>query len=350
MTRLKLYIRSMPLFWKINMFIAPLLIFVVGLVEFVLEPLAEIVLADLYGGFLMWHEVILWAVSIVLPSLACSYILSEMLTRKLGRMAKVASSIANGNLNARFSVAGNDADAFDVMAQSFNGMAEEIEKQMTNERKLLADISHELRSPLSRMSIAAELLPRKREEEREQVIQRLHKEIAHMNELVSLLFTQARNKLLSADTKHMVNLKEILSELADDFRFQGEVQNKDVQTKLADSLLLTGNPLLLRRMFSNLLSNAIFYTPPNSTIEIGACIFNGKIVVTIRDHGPGVPEDELEDIFRAFYRVDNSRARTSGGAGLGLALVREAVIAHKGSVEAENAQPGLLVTTILPLS
>lgn len=340
----------MSLFWKINIFIAALLIFVIGAVEIIFEPLAKRALTGLYGGFQYWHETTLWAVSIILPSLACSYILSRALTKKLGRMTKVATSIANGNLKSRFSVTGNNHDAFDIMAQSFNAMAEEIEKQMTNERRLMADISHELRSPLTRMNIAIELLPRKHnEDEREKIIQRLHKEIGHMNELVSLLLAQAKKKLLTGDTSYMVNLTEVLRELADDFTFQGKIQNKQVQIQLTSDLRISGNPLLLQRMFSNLLSNAIFYTPPNSSIELTASSSNGNAIVTIRDYGPGVPEEELEDIFRAFYRVDSSRARTSGGAGLGLTLVREAVIAHNGLVEAENVSPGLLVTTVLPL-
>lgn len=343
---------SMPLVWKLNIFIAALLIFVVGLMEGILEPLAGILLADLNDGFQPWHEIVLWAVSIVIPSILCGYILSKILAARLERMARVSRALAQGNLNARFPVTGNDKDAFDVLAQSFNDMAEAIENQMNNERRLLADISHELRTPLTNMTIAAELLPRREgREERARITERLNKEIAHMNELVSLLLAQARDKfLLSADTNRSVNLNEVLQDLADDFAFQGEADKKSVAITLRDHLKIQGNPLLLRRMFSNLLSNALFYTPPNNKVEIWAGISNNKAVVTIRDYGPGVPEKQLEDIFRAFYRVDDSRARTSGGAGLGLALVREAAIAHNGSVEAENANPGLLVTVVLPLA
>lgn len=340
---------ALPLFWRVNFFITAVLILVVGMVEAVLEPLAEIALADLYGGFQAWHEAILWGISILFPSLACSYILSKSLSGKLGRMAKVASAIAHGNLNARFAVTGNSKDEFDLLAQRFNEMAEEIERQMNNERRLLADISHELRSPLARMTIAAELLPRRHKpEERENITNRLNKEITHMNELVSLLLTQAKDKILSDNARSTVNLTEILHELTDDFSFQGEIQNKRIEVELQENLKIIGEPLLLRRMFSNLFSNAMFYTPQGDKVVIKATSSKGKVLVTIRDYGPGVPEGQLEDIFLAFFRVDNSRARSSGGAGLGLALVREAAIAHNGFVEAENADPGLLVTAILP--
>lgn len=343
---------SIPLVWKLNIFITALLIFVVGLMEGILEPLAGTLLAGLNDGFQPWHEIILWGVSIVIPSILCSYILSKLLSAKLGKMARVSKALARGNLNARFPVFGNDKDAFDILAQNFNAMAESIEKQMNDERRLLADISHELRTPLTNMTIAAELLPRREgREERAGITERLNKEIARMNELVALLLTQAKDKfLLSADADRAVNLNEILQDLADDFSFQGKKDKKHVEATLRDVAKIYGKPLLLRRMFSNLLSNALFYTPAGGKVEMRAGISNGQIIVTIRDYGPGVPEEQLEDIFRAFYRVDDSRARTSGGAGLGLALAREAAIAHNGWVEAENAGPGLLVTVTLPLA
>ena len=340
---------SIPLIWRLNIFIATVLIFAVGLAELFLEPWAKKLFADAYNESQTWFEVLLWAICIVIPLIICSYTLSKILLTKLERMAGVSKALADGNLNSRFQVTGNNRDAFDLLAQNFNDMAEAIEKQMNNERRLLTDISHELRSPLARMTIAAELLPRKKsQEERSYITQRMNKELAHMSELVSLLLAQARDSFLSAGTSRMVNLNEILQELADDFAFQGETQNKSIEITMQDHLSMQGNPLLLRRMFSNLFSNAIFYTPPNGKIEIRAGVSNGNMLVTIRDYGPGVPKEQLQDIFRVFYRVEASRARTCGGSGLGLALARETAIAHNGSVKAENARPGLLVTVMLP--
>lgn len=334
-----------------NLFIVALLLFVVALAEVILEPLASSLISDFYGGFQPWHEAIIWVVSILIPALACSYTLSGMLSAKLAKMTRVSRALAHGNLNARFPVTGNDKDDFDALAQSFNDMAEAIEKQLNNERRLLADISHELRSPLARITMVSELLPRREgSEERKNLMLRLDREIERMNELVSLLLTQARDTFLSRDACELIRVDTLLLELAGDFAFQGEVDDKQVEVNIQGKLLAVGNPLLLRRMFGNLLSNALFYTLDKGKIEIAGGLANGKIIISIRDYGPGVPEEQLEDIFRAFYRVDNSRARTSGGVGLGLALVREAAIAHNGSVEAENASPGLLVTVILPLA
>lgn len=343
-------LNGLPLFWKVYGFIVGLLIFVVALAEFILEPIAERMLAGLYGGFQPWHEVVIWAVSILIPSLACGYVLSKVLSLKLGKMAKAAKALARGNLEIRLPVTNNEADAFDVLAQTFNEMALAIKTQRQYGRRLLADISHELRSPLTRMSVAAGLLPRRHEpEEREALLRRLEKELERMNELVSTLLLQGSDKGEASRAMEPVGINGLLLELADDFAFQGKALHKGVLLDAADGLNIYGNAVLLQRMLSNLLANAVFYTPEHSTVDVTARIDKENVVITIRDYGPGVPEEQLEEIFRAFYRVDSSRARASGGVGLGLALAREAAIHHGGNIVARNAGPGLLVTVTLPL-
>jgi Signal transduction histidine kinase len=348
-TRLKIYLGAMPLFWKVYGLIVALLVSVVGLVEFIGEPIAENILVRLYGGFQPWHEAILWIVSIIFPSLACGYVLSKILTRKLGKIAKASKALARGNLEVHLPAAGNKKDAFDVLSQSFNEMADMIKAQRQSERELLVNISHELRSPLTRISVATDILDRKyKEEEIVEITRRLEKEVARMNEMIALLLEQSKDKVLALGKNSIVDLSEILCELAEDFSFQGEIANKGIKTDIASNLRIYGNAPQLERMFGNILGNAMFYSPQGSAIHIAACLQGGSIHVTIRDFGPGVPGGELEEIFRAFYRVDGSRARTSGGVGLGLALAREAAIQHGGNIVAHNADPGLCVTVTLP--
>lgn len=347
---LKSRLDGTPLFWKVYVFIVVLLILVVGLAEFILEPLAENALQDIYGGFQPWHEAVIWAVSILIPSLACGYVLSKILSDKLGKMAKASKALARGNLEARLPENGNTRDAFDILAHSFNEMANAIKTQQQNDRRLLADISHELRSPLTRMTVATDLLNLKhKDEESTEITLRLEKEIRQMNECISLLMGQARDKLLHAGIKSTLDLSKILVELADDFSFQGEMQHIRIKAAIADGLMVYGNTLLLERMFGNILSNAIFYSPPGNVVELQAKREEDNLRISIRDFGPGVPDDQLEEIFRAFYRVDSSRARTSGGVGLGLALARESAILFGGNIVAHNAQPGLCVTVTLPV-
>ena len=343
-------IHAIPLFWKVYAFIVALLIFVVGLAEFILEPLAENALAAVHGGGLgPLYEALIWAVSILLPSLACGYVLTKILYAKLNRMAEASRALAGGTLEARLPVTGNERDAFDILARNFNEMADAIERQLHYERRLLADISHELRSPLTRMTLAMELLRRKKERaDSESVRLLLEKEIERMSELVSLLLAQARDRLMPSGPPERVDLGALLGELSADWSFQAQSREKRISADVAHGLAVPGHAAALRRLFDNLLSNAVFYTPEQGGVALSAVREGAYAVVTIRDYGPGVPEDELGDIFRAFYRVDSSRARASGGVGLGLALAREAAVRHGGSIRAENAGPGLRVIVTLP--
>jgi two-component system sensor histidine kinase CpxA len=281
--------------------------------------------------------------------LVCGYVLSKILSTKLEKMVKASRALARGNLEINLPVKGNDKDALDVLAHNFNEMTQAIKTQRQNERRLLADISHELRSPLARMTVATDLLQRKhKDQETAALALRLKKELAQMAEMVSLLLGQAKDKLLASGAGGAVEIGKILAGLAADFAFQGEIENKKIKAAIADGLPVYGNSRQLERMLSNILSNAVFYSPPNSVIHIDARLDGPDIRISIRDYGPGVPEERLEDIFRAFYRVDSSRARASGGVGLGLAVAREIAIQHGGNIMARNADPGLEVIITLP--
>lgn len=348
--RVKSRFEALPLFWKLYISIVILLLLVVGLAEAILEPLAEYFLEGIYGGFKHWHEVFIWGLSILFPALASGYVLSKMLSDKLGKMAHASRALARGNLEVRLPETGNQKDAFDVLARSFNEMADAIKAQQNNDRRLLADISHELRSPLTRMTVATDLLNiMHNDEESMAVTMRMQQEIGQMNEFISLLMGQARDKLLYSGMKEAMDLEKILAGLADDFSFQGEMQRIRIKSKFEKNIMVYGTTLLLERMIGNILSNALFYSSPDSVIEMDAQRDGDTVFVSIRDFGPGVPDNQLEDIFRAFYRVDSSRARTSGGVGLGLAMAREAAIQSGGNIVAFNAHPGLRVVITLPL-
>ena len=347
-TRLRTCLNAMPLFWKVYGLIVAVLIFVVGLVEFIGEPITEKILRGLHEGFQPWHEAVLWVVSIIFPSLACGYVFSRILTHKLDKIAKASITLSRGNLEAHLPVTGNKKDAFDVLAQSFNEMAGMIKNQRQNERRLLVNISHELRSPLTRISVAADILDRKYGgKELEEITRRIGKEVTRMNEMIALLLYQAKNTMLAPGNSSLVDIGKMLRELADDFAFQGEIANKGIKIVVAPDLKLHGNAPQLERMLGNILGNAMFYTPESSAVSLAAGLQDANIHISIRDFGPGVPDGELGEIFRAFYRVDGSRDR-SGGVGLGLALARETAIQHGGNIVALNANPGLCVTVTLP--
>ena len=342
---------KLPLFWKIYIIIAALLVAVVGFAELILENLAKMILTARYGEFLLWHEIIMWIVGILVPCLVCGYIISRHLSRKLENIAAVSEALARGNLRVRLPVIDNDKDAFDKLFRSFNDMADVIDRRLQNERRLLIDVSHELRSPLTRMMIATELmLDQERASKNIHLLQRLEKEITRMSELIELLLSQSPNHGGRHVPMATVDLRHTLIELAQDFSFQGRAFDKDVICRAPDELKMNGNELLLRQMIGNIVANAIFYAPDKSEVVLSVVVHDDELEIVIRDYGPGVPDESLADIFRAFYRVDSSRARQGGGAGLGLALAREAALVHGGDISARNADPGLEVTIMLPLN
>ena len=336
---------SLSLFWKTFVFLVFLTTLVVGLAEGILEPAAQYLLLELSGGFKPWHEAIMWGVSIIIPSLLCGFIFSRALAEKVGAMATAADKLARGNFSIRIGVREPSRDAFEHLGKSFNAMASSLENLMANERRLLTDISHELRSPLARMGIALELMPLKKDEtSREQLVARLDKEVSHMSALVELLLAQGRERLFSLGREdEIVNLSALLREVADDLAFHGQLEDKKILAAIPEGVMVAGQTALMRTMLMNVGVNALFYTPSGTSVYLYLIREAGFVCIHVRDYGPGVPEDQLDNIFRAFYRVDDSRDRTTGGAGLGLALAREAATVCGGTITARNADPGLEV-------
>jgi two-component system sensor histidine kinase CpxA len=145
-----------------------------------------------------------------------------------------------------------------------------------------------------------------------------------------------------------VRLDELLEELVDESRIEAVARGCEVELKPHDAVTVEGDTELLRRAVENVIRNAIRYSPKDTAVEVSLARSNGSAVVGIRDHGPGVPEEALPQIFEAFYRVETDRNRASGGIGLGLSLARRAVELHHGRIRAKNAHPGLEVEDQLP--
>jgi two-component system sensor histidine kinase CpxA len=122
-----------------------------------------------------------------------------------------------------------------------------------------------------------------------------------------------------------------------------------VRYQAREPVTVAGDTELLRRAVENVIRNAIRYSPRDTAVEVRLARNNGRALVDIRDHGPGVPEETLPRLFDAFYRVESDRNRLSGGIGLGLSIARRAIELHKGQIRARNAQPGLEVELELPV-
>jgi two-component system sensor histidine kinase CpxA len=286
----------------------------------------------------------LWIVGLVV--LLC-YGFAYHLTSPVRRLRSVVDCFGRGDFSAR--APASRKDELGELARSFNEMAGRIQTLLAAERRLLLDISHELRSPLARLGVAVELA--RSGEDREHMLDRIQKEADRLNELVAELLQVTRVEAdPSLQKNDLVHLDELLGDMVYDSLLEAKAKDCTLLLKAPAPAILWGDEELIRRALENVIRNAIRYAPRNTSVDIELTRTADAASVSVRDYGPGVPGEALTRIFDPFYRVDSDRNRLSGGLGLGLAIARRSVELHKGKLSAQNANPGLLVTIQLPLA
>ena len=273
------------------------------------------------------------------------YWLAFHLTGPVRSLQKAVERFGGGDLSAR--VGSTRRDELGQLARTFDRMAGRIETLLAAERRLLLDISHELRSPLARLGVAVELA--RSGEDPEAALNRIQKESDRLNALVGQLLQVTRAE---GDPRSLrrdpVRLDELVQQLVDDSGIEASARGCELRYQKREPVTVEGDSELLRRAVENVIRNAIRYSPPATSVEVYLARHNGCVVLGVRDHGPGVPEEALPRLFDAFYRVEDDRCRTSGGIGLGLSLARRAIELHHGTIRARNAAPGLEVEMQLP--
>jgi two-component system sensor histidine kinase CpxA len=292
-------------------------------------------------SFLPYYGLILLAVA------GLCWLLAANIASPLRQLARTVDRFGAGDLGARVEWRRNDE--IGELARAFNQMAERLQTLLTAERRLLQDISHELRSPLARLSFAAELT--RKAPDRDAAVARLRKEIDRLADLVSGLIQVTRAEGDFADRNLTpVSLNSVVAEVTESSELEASAKHCRVEAKSDAEVELQGDPELLRRAVENVVRNAIRYAPESTAVEVKVGAHDSTATVSIRDYGPGVPDEMLPRIFTPFFRVDASRDTATGGMGLGLAIAQRAVLLHHGHMEAENANPGLRVTIALPLA
>lgn len=294
-------------------------------------------------------------IAVLSSGLVC-YLLAGYLTSPILQLRKATQKLAAGDLSAR---AGGEtfhgSDEVSQLVRDFDLMAERIEKLIGSQSRLLKDISHELRSPLARLTVALELARQRTGPEAKSALDRISMESDRMNELIGSLTTIARLETGAGNVRKVpVQLEELVQEVARDAAFEAQGRNCQVEAEILDELPVLGDPALLHSAIENVVRNATRYTEGGSTVKIRAerqpGASSAEALIQVSDHGPGVPADSLDKIFQPFYRIDDARGRSTGGVGLGLAITDQAVRLHGGAVTASNLpEGGLLVEIRLPL-
>lgn len=272
------------------------------------------------------------------------YGLARQLTSPLRRMQKTIELFGHGDFTAR--VNSRRRDELGQLGRAVDQMAERIESLLKSQRRLLQDISHELRSPLARLGVAVELA--RGGGDPELAFNRIEREADRLNTLVGELIQVTRAEGDPAGLSlEQVRIDDLVRVIIDDVHIEAERRRVEIGVDVAEAEI-EGNPELLRRAIENIVRNAIRYSPEGGRVAVILKRSGTQLKLSVRDFGSGVPEEALAHLFDPFYRVEKDRGRTSGGVGLGLAIAKRAVELHHGSLRASNARPGLLVEIDLP--
>lgn len=291
-------------------------------------------------------------VVVISTGIVC-YGLSHYLTAPLRRLRTASQQIARGDLSVRAGTrVGNRHDEIGQLGRDFDFMVERVETLLSTQQRLLQDMSHELRSPLTRLNLALDLAVQQSGPEAKDSLDRIGRESQRLNDLIGGLLTLARLEAgEKLDAKATIDLPALIREIVADADFEAKGSGRGVRFSNGDVCTVEGTPDVLRSAIENVIRNGIRYTPEGTQVDVVLLLRQGEdslqAVIRVKDCGPGVPESSLKDIFRPFYRVDDVRDRRSGGVGLGLAIAQQAMRLHGGTISAANAPGGGLVVELM---
>jgi two-component system sensor histidine kinase CpxA len=267
------------------------------------------------------------------------------LSRELSNLNKATQRIAEGRFDTR--VKANNLDEFGSLGQSVNGMAERLNAFVSQEKRFLGDIAHELGSPIARLQVALELLQTAAPDSRERIVTDIKEDVDEMAALVNELLDFSKAGLSGKTTElTTVDIRSLLTQIVEKMGAQ-----KLIRLDLMKTKTVLGDETLLARAFANILRNAVTYAADYGIIHVRSDVDGEQLIVVVADSGPGVPSDTVLQLTQPFFRPESSRTRTTGGAGLGLAIVQSCVHACQGELAIRNRVPtGLEVEVRLCLA
>lgn len=265
-------------------------------------------------------------------------LLSSRIVGPIEKLTVAARRMERGDLSPRVAARGNDEVA--VLGRSFNAMAESLEHTQRTRRQLTHDIAHELRTPLTNLRAQIEALEDGLLQPDRSALGSLHEEVMLLARLTDDLgqLAMAESGALRLDLE-TIAVREALERAAAAFQVQAAAGGIEVRIEADSELEVRADAARLGQILRNLTTNALTYTPPGGHITLAAHSEDARVVFEVRDSGSGIPAEHLPHVFERFHRADPSRSRTTGGAGLGLAIVRHLVAAQGGETTAAS-EPG----------
>jgi len=283
--------------------------------------------------------------------------LASYLSTPIVQLRGATHELSAGNLEARVDKRLlRRRDEIGNLGRDFNVMAGRIESLVGAQRRLLGDISHELRSPLARQGVALGLARRSAGPLATSALDRIAREAERLNEMIGQLLALSRVETGTDRLQNVeIDLSALVKEVAEDADFEARGRERSVRVISDKPLAMRGVFELIRSAIENVVRNGVRYTAAATPVEISLTSEAGNedrfAVISVRDHGQGVPQESIQEIFRPFYRVEDDRDRKTGGSGLGLSIAARAVHLHHGTIKAANASDGGLIVEIrLPIS
>jgi len=290
-----------------------------------------------------------WGVMLLSSGLVC-FALASYLLRPVTTLSNATRALAQGDLGVRVGgQLGSRKDELSDLGEDFDYMAGRLGDLLAQQRQLLSDISHELRSPLARLSVALGLARQRAGEPAADALQRIEQESERLNAMIGELLTLTRlDDPTSLPEPEVVDLEALVSGVVADGNYEALARGRRVEISEITSAMVSGYSQLLTRAVENVVRNAIRYTPENTAVDVRlqSGPGNSRATITVTDQGGGVPAETLGALFEPFYRVGDARDRASGGTGLGLSISDRAVRAHGGTIRARNVDDGGLEVEI----
>jgi two-component system sensor histidine kinase CpxA len=281
------------------------------------------------------------ALAVIAVSVLCWVPLIRGLTRAIKHMTAATGRIADGHFEVKLPV--NRRDELGKLSQSINRMTERLSGYVFGQKRFLGDIAHELSSPIARIQVGLGILEQHAGEEEAPYVEDVREEVEHMSRLVNELLAFSKSQAPAAGVSLIpVNLAQVVEKVLEREGSQHVLVNASVDR----ALRVLAQPDFLFRALANVVRNAIRYAGDAGPVDISAMPEGEHVKISVSDRGPGIPDRELENVFRPFYRPEFARQRETGGTGLGLAIVRDCVESCGGAVYCRNRAPSGLEVII----